>query len=127
MRLADIRETIKGMPDISWDIFWVGAVTIVATTVMVMHHDWQDGEGSGSTKPPILVTDGAKHSAGSIDAVQQATLVLGAYVASQGGTTYHLPWCSGAKRIKPENTRWFQTKAEAEAAGLRPAKNCKGI
>lgn len=51
----------------------------------------------------------------------------GGYVASKNGTKYHLPWCSGAKRIKEENKVWFKTKAEAEAAGYTPAANCKGI
>jgi hypothetical protein len=51
----------------------------------------------------------------------------GNYVASKTGTAYHLPWCPGALRIKEENKVWFATKAEAEAAGYRPAGNCKGI
>jgi Metal binding domain of Ada len=51
----------------------------------------------------------------------------GGYVASKSGEKYHLPWCSGAKRIKEENKIWFKTKAEAEAAGYEPASNCKGI
>jgi hypothetical protein len=49
------------------------------------------------------------------------------YVASKNGTKYHLPWCSGAQRIKEENKIWFKTKAEAQAAGYEPAANCKGI
>lgn len=51
----------------------------------------------------------------------------GAYVASKTGTKYYLPWCGTANRIKEENKVWFATKAEAEAAGYEPAKNCKGI
>lgn len=51
----------------------------------------------------------------------------GAYVASKNGSVYHLPWCSGAKRIRDENKVWFDTKTEAEAAGYRPAANCKGL
>lgn len=51
----------------------------------------------------------------------------GQYVGSKNGTVYHLPWCSGAKRIREDNKVWFTTKAEAEAAGYRPAANCKGI
>lgn len=51
----------------------------------------------------------------------------GGYVASKNGTKYHLPWCSGAKRIKAENKVWFATKEEAEGAGYAPASNCKGI
>jgi hypothetical protein len=53
--------------------------------------------------------------------------VEGGYVASKSGTKYHLPWCSGAKRIKEENKVWFKTQAEAEDAGYTPAANCKGI
>lgn len=51
----------------------------------------------------------------------------GEYVASKTGKSYHLPWCAGAKQIKEENKIYFNTKAEAEAAGYAPAKNCKGI
>lgn len=49
------------------------------------------------------------------------------YVASKNGQVYHLPHCSGAKRISEANKITFKTKEEAEAAGLRPAANCKGI
>lgn len=58
-------------------------------------------------------------------APQSAT--TGSYVASKNGSVYHLPWCSGAQRIKEENKVWYETKEVAEAAGLRPAANCKGI
>lgn len=51
----------------------------------------------------------------------------GGYVASKNGTRYYLPWCGGASRIKEENKVWFQTKEEAEARGLTPAKNCPGL
>ncbi len=51
----------------------------------------------------------------------------GEYVASKSGKSYHLPWCAGAKQIKEENKIYFGSKAEAEAAGYAPAKNCKGI
>lgn len=53
--------------------------------------------------------------------------VTGGYVASKNGSKYHLPWCSGAQRIKEENKVWFETKAEAEKAGYTPAANCPGI
>jgi len=57
----------------------------------------------------------------------QKTSTQGQYVASKTGTVYHLPWCSGAKRIKDANKVWFDTKQAAEAAGYRPATNCKGL
>jgi hypothetical protein len=56
-----------------------------------------------------------------------APAAQGNYVASKSGTKYHLPWCSGAQRIKEENKVFFATKEEAEAAGYTPASNCKGI
>lgn len=51
----------------------------------------------------------------------------GTYLASKNGTKYYLPTCGSAKRIKTENIVWFQTKAEAEAAGYGPAANCPGL
>ncbi len=49
------------------------------------------------------------------------------YVASKNGQVYHLPHCSGAKNISEANKITFTSKEEAEAAGYRPAANCKGI
>lgn len=51
----------------------------------------------------------------------------GRYVASKSGTAYHYPWCPGASQIKEANKIWFQTKAEAEARGYKPAANCSGL
>lgn len=51
----------------------------------------------------------------------------GQFVASRTGTVYYYPWCGGAQNIKPENQRWFTTEKSAQAAGLKPAKNCKGL
>lgn len=56
-----------------------------------------------------------------------AALQSGAYVASRNGTVFHLPTCSGAKRISEANKIWFATKEEAMAKGYRPAANCKGL
>lgn len=55
------------------------------------------------------------------------TAAKGKYVASKNGGSYHLPWCSGAQRIKEENKIWFQTKEEAESRGYKPAGNCEGL
>ncbi len=55
------------------------------------------------------------------------TASAGHYVGSISGTTFHLPWCSGAKRIREENKVWFATKAEAIGKGYKAAANCKGI
>ncbi len=67
----------------------------------------------------------------SADKLEPATSDLtpqeGGYVASKTGSKYHLPWCAGARTIKPENLIKFATKADAEARGYEPAGNCKGI
>lgn len=51
----------------------------------------------------------------------------GVYVASRYGKTYHFLWCPGADRIKKENKILFESKSEAEKAGYKPAKNCRGL
>jgi len=48
-------------------------------------------------------------------------------VGSKKGTKYHLPTCSGAKNIKPENLITFSSITEAERAGYQKAANCPGL
>ena len=55
------------------------------------------------------------------------TAAQGVVVASKSGSKYHLPTCSGAKTIKPENLISFESVAAAEAAGYAPAANCPGL
>lgn len=55
------------------------------------------------------------------------TAVEGAYVGSKNSDKYHLPWCSGAQRIKEENKVWFASIEAAEQAGYIPAGNCEGL
>ncbi len=52
---------------------------------------------------------------------------VGLLVASINGTKYHLPECSGAKRIKKENKIWFNSIEEAVKMGYTPAANCPGL
>ncbi|MFY9457369.1 MAG: hypothetical protein WAP23_00330 [Candidatus Spechtbacterales bacterium] len=51
----------------------------------------------------------------------------GAYVASKNSTKYHLPGCTGVKRIAEHNKIWFNSKEEAESLGYQPASNCPGL
>lgn len=48
----------------------------------------------------------------------------GAYVASKTGTKYYPVGCAAAKRIKDSNKIFFDTAAEAQAAGLGLAAGC---
>lgn len=43
-----------------------------------------------------------------------------AYVGSKNSDKYHLPKCSWAKRIKPENIVCFSSASDAEAKGYKP-------
>jgi hypothetical protein len=89
-------------------------------------------EGAGESLPAVLgVTDVGEEIAPSTPprapVPNVEPLTTGMYVASKNGTAYHLPTCTGAKQIKEENKIWFASKEDAELAGYKPAKNCKGI
>jgi len=47
------------------------------------------------------------------------------YVGSKNSNKYHYPSCSGAKQIKEANKIWFNSEAEAIAAGYVPCAICK--
>ena len=51
----------------------------------------------------------------------------GMYEASRSGAVYYFPWCSGALKIGQNDQIWFSSEAQAQKAGYRPAKNCKGL
>jgi hypothetical protein len=81
-------------------------------------------------RPPVRLIDNSRAMpATANNAVQHPMLntEAGKYVSSKSGAKYHLPWCSGAQRIKEENKIWFDSKETAERAGYSPAVNCKGI
>lgn len=69
-------------------------------------------QGSGDSQKAI-----DSSNLGNNSSVQAATGSKGLFVASKNGTKYHWPWCSFAKKIKPENQVWFQSEAEAKKAG----------
>jgi hypothetical protein len=77
-------------------------------------------------KVPIRLIENTTAPA-TAGAVLESQPKIGKYLASKSGAKYHLPWCSGAQRIKEENKIWFETKEDAEKAGYGPAANCKGI
>ncbi|MBI4114913.1 MAG: hypothetical protein HY445_03665 [Candidatus Niyogibacteria bacterium] len=75
-------------------------------------------------RTPIRVEENANPSE-TIKEKGSNTALL--YVGSKNGAVYHLPSCSGAKRIAEENKIWFSSREEAESLGYRPAKNCEGL
>lgn len=60
---------------------------------------------------------------GSLNKVERQKLDT-RVVVSKNSDKYHYSWCSGAKRIKPENQVWFTSTAEAESKGYVLAGNC---
>ncbi len=47
-----------------------------------------------------------------------------AFVGSKNSNIYHLPTCSYAKRIKPENIVCFKSAEDAVSKGYQPDKSC---
>lgn len=56
----------------------------------------------------------------SLPAVRQDCV----FVGSKNSDKYHLPTCSSAKRIKPENMVCFKSAEEAAAKNYQPDKGC---
>ena len=48
----------------------------------------------------------------------------GAYVGSKYTGTYHDPSCIWAEEMSPDAKVWFDSAAEAEAAGYVPCETC---
>ena len=47
------------------------------------------------------------------------------FVASKNSKVFHLPSCSSARRIKPQNLINYKARGEARKDGKRPCKRCK--
>lgn len=86
----------------------------------------------GTSKPSITIKtqkEGGVEVLGTtqVAAVAATSPVTGKVVGSKNGSKYHLPECSGAKRIKEENKIWFASVEEAKSAGYTAAANCPGL
>jgi hypothetical protein len=116
--VQEIGEKIKrGLAD--GNLFTAGVLVMVALTAFGLGRESarEERPAAALVEKPTPVTT----------ATTTEPLPATFYVASKNGEAYHLPHCSGAKRISEANKITFKTKAEAEAAGYRPAANCKGI
>ena len=80
---------------------------------------------------PALDSEEVKPDSGQLvdikTEVQESGKSVEAVVASKSGTKYHLPSCTGAKQIKPDNLITFASQEEAKSAGYTPAANCPGL
>ena len=115
MNIPEGAKKLKGLLD--GDLFILILLVLVASTSFSFGYL----AGKDTSKQEVFIDTSA--------AVYEATVREGdkRFVGSITGTKYHLPSCSGAKRIKEENKVWFATKEDAELAGYGPAANCDGI
>ena len=130
MRLTDITDKIKEIPDVPRDIFifiFVGLISLSG------YLTWNIASGNTETEPHIQIlsqsaaVSNAIAEASSTPAVSEAGEKTGKYVGSRSGHSYYLPTCSGVKRIKDANKVWFQSAEEAKGKGYKPATTCKGL
>ena len=96
-------------------------------------------DNSSSPGKPLFISENATQAAVAAAVATAATTSTPAAIAavatpagvavvgSKSGTKYHLPTCSGAKRIKPENLITFESIEAAKAAGYTAAANCPGL
>ena len=122
--LQDFREKIKGLA-VDDTIFTALLVLLVGVASF--------GLGRQSTGLNLTQTSPQNQPAATISASavgkgeQRTTAENVTYVGSKNSDKYHLPWCSGAKRISEANKITFASAEEARAAGYKPAANCPGI
>lgn len=136
MTIAEGKEGGKALVGrIPADILIVLVLILSATLAfglgVLAGKDMGKGEGKDGfwiEESPLKSVENGGGPAAVVEAAPTALVsTSGIYMASKNGTKYYLPSCGGSKRIKPENRVWFQTKAEAEAAGYGPAANCPGL
>jgi hypothetical protein len=60
-----------------------------------------------------------------LEPVDKSTPAKYIFVSSKNSKVFHIPDCTSAKRIKPENLITYNSKDEAVNAGKRPCKICK--
>jgi len=73
-----------------------------------------------STQPvgSAMVTEDAL---GKIQNTQSPAKIIG----NKNSKLFHQPWCSGYERVSEKNRIFFESVAEAEAAGFKRAGNCR--
>lgn len=129
MRLTELAEKIKTIPDLPKDIFILLLILLVGMGSFGLGRlsALEERKKTDLRIVQLPATASLGVEDGQVSMRETSTPVRGIYVGSRSGTTYHLPWCTGAKRIREENQVWFSSKADAEARGYKPAANCKGV
>lgn len=135
MRLTELLNKIKEIPDLSKDIFIILVIILVSfggfalgrlSLIEEKRHDELRIVGQKTPDRGVLSARGVDVSTNNNKiATADAQAVKGVFVGSQSGKTYYFPWCTGVKRIHDENKVWFSSKEDAEAKGYRLSTSCK--
>lgn len=124
--ILETLEKIKGYApfEIRRKMALYSLIIVTVTAAFILGY----AQGVAKSEDAVVIMQPAMPTQVPVQAqTETASPSTGAYVASRNGSKYHLPWCSGAQRIKEENKIWFDSKEEAERRGFSPAKNCPGI
>lgn len=135
MRLTELLNKIKTIPDISRDIFVILVIILVSfggfglgrlSALEEKRNDDLRIVGQKIADNGILTqTEGDRGSLNVGTVTSSPTSIKGLFVGSKSGKTYYAPWCAGVKRIHEENKVWFSSKDDAEMKGYKPSSSCK--
>ncbi|HUD04207.1 MAG TPA: hypothetical protein VMR73_01810 [Candidatus Paceibacterota bacterium] len=110
------------------DIYTCLVIVLVGMTSFFIGGLW----GREENRPPVTIkmvdmnqNASVAVSSGNIQNPTSVSSTTEPYVGNVNSKIYQLSSCLGAKLISDENKIWFASKANAEAAGYVPAKNCK--
>ena len=118
MNIPELRLRVKNMAEDA-----VSEWGLIAIVLLLGLSSFGLGRLSAlqDARPPVAIMQAAMQPA------PRTMTEGGLVVAARGGGSYYYPWCTGATKIAPANQVWFQSEADAKAAGLAPAKGCKGF
>ncbi len=122
--LKSVKQYIQ---DRASDLFIILVIFLVALISFGV------GRLTAPKSEPILIKNLDKASVEDLtvpvqeQGTSETTDYQGKVLGSKNSDKYHLPNCPGAKQISEQNKIWFDSIADAEKAGYKPAGNCPGL
>ncbi len=115
MTIAETREKCKDLAArIPRDVLLI--IILVLASVLSFGLGYLAGLDASEQQPvPISISQPPFAATSTME---------GKVVASKNGTKYYSSWCAGADRIAQANKVWFDSAAQARAAGYVPAAHC---
>ena len=117
-----MHKNIKQM--LSDDVYFYTALVILVSVLSFGLGRMSLPDTSPTHEPQVVLQEQSASAAVSLPA-EQSVDVAQQLVASKKGTKYHLLTCPGAKQMNDDNKIYFNSEAEAKAAGYTKAGNCK--